>query len=484
MTKFEIDDEGFKIQMSEVPLWRLIQEIISNSLDEKAVSKIFCSVGQTKDQYHVEIIDDGKGFKKTSDIFTLYGDSYKRSNPEQSGRWNEGEKRFLAVAFKGFVETKGIRIDFDEKGRKETKRQSEPIGTVVSATFLKKDFEDEDLVSIVKNIRRIAVPSDKSLTVNDDEVEQKNVIKKFKATLKTVKATGPNTKLVQINRETDVLLYAKAEDRKAIIYERGIPVQELQENISWDIDIRQKIPQTTDRNVISDKYLHRLYAVITENTLDIISDDESDSNWINDGMKNIKNPIIQKAILTKRYGTDKVMIRSTTDSEANERAERDGIVLVEGKNFDPDVRANLKGSDVLLMAGQEYATNHFEDAKPVEPNGLMEEFAKVVKAVALDTLGKKISISFITTKDTNELAQYGGSNMTWNVARCGGKKEFDITNARMIGIMVHELAHDKLGQNNGHAHLSHDYLHEMQRIAGIVGSKGIRHWLRLVNGRN
>ncbi len=68
--------------------------------------------------------------------------------------------------------------------------------------------------------------------------------------------------------------------------------------------------------------------------------------------------------------------------------------------------------------------------------------------------------------------------MTWNVARCGGKKAFDISNPTMIGIMVHELAHDRYGQHNGYAHLSHDYLHEMQRIAGIVGSKGIDYWLK------
>lgn len=480
MGKFEIDDKGFKTQMSEVPLWRLIQEIISNSFDEKAVTKIDCEIKYDKldNVFMVEIKDDGNGFKNIKDIFTLYGDSYKRTNPEQSGRYNEGEKRFLAVAQKGFVITKNTRIDFDDYGRKDS-HVSNTKGTVVSALFKRKDFEEESLEDIIRNIHRVAVPDGKELWVNDDFIEPKQLVKKFKAELFTVKASGPNSKLVQIKRETWVYLYKKI-DEKPIIYERGIPVQELEESLQWHVDIRQKIPQTTDRNVVSDKYLHKLYSIITENTLDLITDNQSDSNWINDGLKFQKKPEVIKAVMRKKYGTDQVMIRSTTDSEANERAESNGVHLISGSELDPLVRENLKSLEVLKFAGQEYVTDHFETAKTVEPNEDMELFTKVVKAVARDTIHKDIKVEYVTTSRTNELAQYGQRTMTWNVKVCGGKKAFDILNPTMIGILIHELAHDKFGNHEGFAHLSHDYLHEMERIAGIVGSKGIDFWIDLV----
>jgi len=111
--RFEIDDVGFRTQMSEVPLWRLTQEIISNSFDEKSVTEITCIVTKSAGKVlDITIEDNGTGFLNTKDIFTLYRDSYKRVNPEQAGRYNEGEKRFLAVAHRGLVQTKEIEYCF------------------------------------------------------------------------------------------------------------------------------------------------------------------------------------------------------------------------------------------------------------------------------------------------------------------------------------------------------------------------------------
>ena len=61
-----------------------------------------------------------------------------------------------------------------------------------------------------------------------------------------------------------------------------------------------------------------------------------------------------------------------------------------------------------------------------------------------------------------------------------GKKAFEVypPSANILGILIHELAHDKYGQHDGTAHLSHDYLHEMQRIAGICFSKGLEHFIK------
>ena len=70
MTKFEIDDKGFKTQMSEVPLWRLTQEIISNSFDEKPVKEIKCDISNVDNGIKIVIIDDGTGFKKPKDVYT------------------------------------------------------------------------------------------------------------------------------------------------------------------------------------------------------------------------------------------------------------------------------------------------------------------------------------------------------------------------------------------------------------------------------
>ena len=58
--RFEIDTKGFKTQMSEMRLWRLVQEIISNSFDEKPVTEISCDIHENKKgQVVVEIQYNG-----------------------------------------------------------------------------------------------------------------------------------------------------------------------------------------------------------------------------------------------------------------------------------------------------------------------------------------------------------------------------------------------------------------------------------------
>ena len=477
--KFEIDDKGFRTQMSEVPLWRLVQEIISNSFDEKAVQTVKCDITQVQvgddsefDYLRVKITDDGKGFRDLKDIYTLYADSYKRTNTKQSGRFNEGEKRFIAVAESAYVQTKGWEFTFDKNGK--TKRQmgtSAPQGTTVLGLFKTEESRNQ----VISELNNLAVPHKKKLFINGKELPPKVLVKKFETRLMTVKAEGKNQKLIRVKEECDVYIYEKNSGEEPIIYELGIPVQKLDEKFKWHVDIRQKIPQSTSRDVISTNYLQVLYSEVITHTLDLITEDDAGTNWASQALKRTDSET-SKEILKKKYGKE-IIIKSTTDYRSNERAEMAGLKVISGSELDPEVRDNLISNDVLKYAGQEFATNAFEFAKPVKPTVEMEIFARVCDEVALDAIHRHINVSFVTTKETNEIAQYGKGNLLWNVRLCGGKKFFNTFSERAIGILIHELSHDKLGNNEGNAHISHDYIHEMERIAGLVGSKGIQHWI-------
>src|SRR3990167_5518450 len=133
--RFEIDTQGFKTQMSEMPMWRLIQEIISNSFDEKSVLSVYCTIVKTNDMLEVEIIDDGKGFKDHKDIFTLYKDSDKRVDPEMRGRFNLGEKQFFAVADSGTIRTGKFLIRFYDDKREIGEDAQSINGVMLSAKF-------------------------------------------------------------------------------------------------------------------------------------------------------------------------------------------------------------------------------------------------------------------------------------------------------------------------------------------------------------
>jgi hypothetical protein len=101
--------------MSEMPLWRLVQEIVSNGFDEKSITDIVLNINYSPsfdNQINVFIQDNGKGFRNISDVWTLYNPSYKRSNSNQSGRYNLGDKQFFAVARKGHVLSKDDEVSF------------------------------------------------------------------------------------------------------------------------------------------------------------------------------------------------------------------------------------------------------------------------------------------------------------------------------------------------------------------------------------
>lgn len=473
--RFEIDTKGFKTQMSEMPLWRLIQEIISNGFDEPSVRLVTCNITQRENEkLGVQISDDGKGFEDYKDIFTLYKDSNKRTKPESRGRFNLGEKQFFAVAESGIIQTGKWNIGFFEDKRRVVEKETKSDGVYIEAVF-KTDQIPEQLV---EKLSRIITPRNKILKINNQEIRSKEMIASFESELMTPLASGKNQKLVLVKRKTRVNLY-KIDDGEPYIYELGLPIQKINEDIRWHVEIMQKVPQVTSRDVVSTKYLQKLYAEITKNTLDLIDTEESGSNWISQALKKTDEQTTRQ-ILQKRYGTDKIMIESKTDYRANESALLNGFHLLKSGEIDSDIRNNLKGFDMLKYAGQEFSTDAFEFAESVMETDCLNHFAKVCKAVAVDTIGKEPEVKFVSTKDTNELASYSPMRITWNVTNCGGFDSFKSFTPRMIGILIHELAHDKK-HDDGHAHLSNDFINEMERIAGIVAEKGIQSYIDLVD---
>ncbi len=485
--RFEIDTKGFKTQMSEMKLWRLIQEIVSNSFDEKAVSEISCDVTENKKgQVVVEIQDNGTGFRDEKDIYTLFKDSYKRVNKNQRGRYNLGEKQFFARAVSGWVKTGKTLIEFQE----DTRRISEIPefqGAIVHAVF---DLEeDETLGNTISSVEKVAVPEKKNLKVNGNYIVPKTLVKKFKARLPTVIALGANQKMVRRVEDTQVFLYEKEESEDPIIYELGCKIQEIDQDLKWHVDIQQKVPQTTERDVISDAYLQNLYAEITENTLDLLDDENVGANWINEALKRTDEDT-SREILKKRFGTDNIMIESS-DSAENERAIEAGVKLIGQGELDSGVVTNLKNQGTLKYVSGEYSSTGFERVEKVNMTPEMELIGAVCKAVAKDVIKQDIVVDFVKAPsdryaDYNDQADImslrPAHSLYWNVRTCG-KKAFNDFSAFLVGVLCHELSHDKYGQNSGYGHFSNEYIEEFGRVAGEIGLKGIQHWIDKVQSK-
>ena len=475
---FKVDTEGFKTQMMQIGIARLICEIISKSFDEDSVKNIKVEIEKHGNVFHVKVNDDGNGFRNLKEIYTLYADSYKRADPTKRGRFNLGEKQFIALCLDAYIKTGKVNVVFKGK-RREIKRLSKKFeGTEVFGRIKPEIETSKD--EVMNFLERIAVPSDKKLFVNGVEKLPTEIVKSFNAKLKTpIASKGKYQRLVNRERDTEVqLIDLSSDEEQGWLYEKGIPICPLVDNIRWHINVQQKVPQVMERNVVNAGYLKSVYSAVAENCVDMITDEDAGQSWVSDALESTSGDTSRK-LLEKRYGNENVII-SGTDYRANERAIELGSHLIGGNELSKDIKANLLSNGVLDYASKKFGTNEIEIAESVEENSSMRFFAEICKEVARDSLKKEISVRFVTTKHTNELASYGGSALYWNVGKLGGKSVFDNPSSPyLLGILIHELAHDKFGNNDGFAHLSHEYLHEQERVAGICFSKGIGHYIEI-----
>ena len=102
---FEVDAAGYRAQMAEMKPIKTVYEIIANANDEDSVKEFSLNIEWVDKEIRIGYQDDGAGFKKVSDVWTMYGHSERRSDPTKSGRFNLGEKEFLVLASYAEIET-------------------------------------------------------------------------------------------------------------------------------------------------------------------------------------------------------------------------------------------------------------------------------------------------------------------------------------------------------------------------------------------
>ena len=485
---FEVDPKGFRIQCLEIGVPRLVAELISNVFDLKEAKNCWVNIEQHGEIIHVTVKDDGDGFKDKNEIFIIFGDSDKRDNPELRGRFNYAEKQFVVLCEEAHFRTGNWHIAFKGAKRIEKRHDKKFEGTEIFGRIRDSTTSKE---KILEYLYRIAVPAGKTLTINGTVKPTTPIVKKFRTKLPTPIAKKGYNKLREVIRETEIYLYELQDFYKtdgsaepAWLYEMGIPICKLDDNIRWHVDVQQKVPQVPERNVIkTPAYLKAIYTAVAENCLDIITEDDASETWVSDALEKTTAET-STTLMEKRYGTDKIAIEGT-DTEANERALRAGYKLIGGGELNRDIKSNLKTNNLIDYASNQFGTSGWETAKAVEETPAMTFFAKICKAVAKETIRKDITVSFVTTKHTDEGATYGNRHLQFNVRNCGGKKHFENTRSEnLLGLLIHELAHDRLGNNDGFAHLSHDYLREQEKVAGKCFSKGIDYFITLCRGKS
>jgi hypothetical protein len=478
MGMFEVDPKGLKKLLAGRDYGFIINELAQNAFDEEGVKELRIEIRlvEGKRQYQVIVADDSpNGFRRLSDAWTLFAESYKKGNPLQRGRFDLGEKLVISLCKRAEIVTTTGAVRF-ENNKRTTLRRKMDTGTVVTLWVPATLAQGEELKVAVS---RLIPPAGVSVVFNGQEVGRREALQVFNATLPTVNVDEEG-QLRPSRRQTDVTVY-EANGAGAWLYEMGIPVVPIK--ATWTLDVQQKVPLNMDRDNVSPAFLRKLYAHTLNAMATELPQEDAAADWVvqGTGEKEIEHEAFS-TVLDKSMG-EKRVIYDPSDPESNMRAVSNGHTLVRGNQLSQGQRDNIRrmrgdGNDPLRPAGRLFPTSKpysdDPDADPVDvisPHKYTERQKMVVSMAKylfdqiigeeVNTRNGKLSVRIVNT--TNSFAAcFGGGQMDLNVRRLG-HSFFDGTDQhaleRVLRIFIHEFAHHFSGN-----HLASGYHDGLTRL--------------------
>lgn len=428
---FSVSKEGLKALQLGKPKYYVLRELVQNVFDEPTT---ICNVRATWEKGYatISVTDNSPiGFRKLSDAYTLFDDTYKRRDPTKRGRWNVGEKQVFSICTEAKVETTKGTIIFNRNGRRHS-RKKRPIGTKVTIKLKITKKEYEEALSIVKTF---IVPDGIKFTINDENIPHIHPLK----TIEDVKLTteiDKNGILTKTQRKTHIDMYNP--NGKAKLYEMGIPVMEIP--CEYDIDILQKIPMSIDRETVSEAFLQDVFAEVLNVMHEEIEEENISDTWVRVASEDERvSKDAVKSVIKKRFG-DKVVVATPNDPISIDNAIASGYNVIRGNQLSGAEWLNVRKHDLLQSSSEMFGVN-FADAEIIVPTEDMKKVANLTKSIAKLTLNIDVSVRFVKSKAT-EGANYGNRCLTFNVSRLGKSFFDEPVSVDVISLIIHEISHE------------------------------------------
>ena len=455
---FVADKNGLKKQAKEIGVARTIMELYANCVDEKVgmVDIKIEPAGRNLAQLSIED-DSPDGFRDIADAFTMFKESYKRLNPKQRGRFNIGEKNFLALCKTATVSSTSGEVVFNDEGRHQYPNRKRPVGTIITALveMTKQDMADfEDLMN------RTFIPQGVTVRYNGVVLHSRKPIKEIEVSLPTLTLNEEGV-LKAIQQKTTVGIYDVPESEEAYLYEMGVPV--VSTDIRWSIDVHQKVPLNRDRDNVTPTYKREVCRMVAEAMREQLTVDDA-NGWANPVLEDSKasDDVLIK-LLDEKFGRERVTF-DPTDPEANTKAGLNGHAVVYGRNLTGDawkllksregVRATLPASSTKFPTPRPYSDDPNADPAELIPESEwtpgMQNIARYVKFVALNLLDiSDLQVTYV--RDFNAKACYKrrgphAGAIDFNVGHLG-RKWFDQITVKVDKTIIHELAHHTAGNH-------------------------------------
>ena len=435
--RFAVSAVGLRQLNADRDPWSLVKELIQNAWDEAPAATV-CEVAIThtgRNRTTVSVEDDGPGFSDISHAWTLMAETPKRRDPTKRGRFNLGEKEIVAVALSATVETAGTTVVFPAAGGRRTERNRRRRGTRITVVMPWTAKQADELTLKLARFR----PTDCGLTVNGDEIPEREPLAARETTLRTIIQHGPEQPITETRRKTRIDVLDRADKNSGWIYEMGIPIQPTA--IPYDIDVMQKVPMPPNRNTVSPGYLQDVMAETLNAMHGRMTEESFSEAWVRTAVEDERaTDEAVLAVRNNRYGRKAVTWSSDTD--ANLRAAEAGYEVINPRAMSRREREVMASKGGLQSSRKEFGRAP-ETSRPAGGNSVRDEFAAWVAEIGA-VLGMTPRVEYVEALDATFVAQCGPSRtkplMQVNTSYCP-----DAWLARrgpeQLDLVIHELAH-------------------------------------------
>lgn len=455
---FDIDRAGLAKLLERRGIEFAVFELVQNAWDEAGVTRVSVRLQPSETRgYSMLTVDDDapEGFRDLRHAYTLFAESYKKSNPQQSGRFDLGEKLVLSLCKWATIQTTTGTVVFNDDGRRQLSTKSSFGSTFQALIKMNAEQREQVAVEIKKLIPRAGIVT----TFNDEPLMPWQVERTIECTLPT--EIGDEEGILRRTvRKTEVRCYSLSNGEPAMIYELGIPVCE--HDCAFYVDVQQKVPLNLDRDNVSTRFLRAMRTAVFNETHELLDSEACNHEWAQTAIESGEaKPEAVRDYMSKRFGELRVSY-DMSDPEANSAAVAHGYTVVHGSMLTREAWASARGAEAITPAGQLFPTHsgNFVAWEPAQLTDGMLRVADYTKRLGKLLMGINVAVQF-GEQASSEAACYGGATLQFNVRNLG-KRWFDLDKNRLAidDLVIHEFGHEYASN-----HLSEGYYRALTRLA-------------------
>ncbi len=457
---FAVDVEKRGSMVRSRPLGRLLKELLANSLDANATEvTITCNPasGTRRDKsglraFEFACEDNGAGCEDP-EILRTVGSSTSDLHPGTRGRFGQGLIDVVAACDRAEIRTLRHRLRFDGTGCDVSTVRGDPLRGMVVNGLLRHDGNgSKDLGDY---FRSVIVPASVRLTFGGVAVAHREATRTIDGLeLPTVAYDQKKSRWKRFVRATAVEVLERWGE-EPMIYELGIPVDRMPWSLPFDVNVLQKTPLDTERDMLPDGYKRALLLQLVPRMSDEyrqvveehgvpeeISGNAELADRLSDETK--------ASVIRKTTGADREMIVRRNQFDADDPSESAELEQLHG--YKPvNLRHLASGVARLLEDAPTVAQTHDEQCKVHSCHGRLPpktarqtECLEMYSALAGAILGRSIKCERM--QGGNVKASFGKGIMRLNIdTPCLWD---DPLGEESVGTVLHECAHDTV---SGHS---------------------------------